>query len=111
MIEPPSYFLVEEKQEKQLNFLELERYNLALKADTNQQTAITARELDAQVGSSPGVNTSASPPSAGTRQIWKSRISEVNTIHFPSGDQSGSVGLGAPVVRKRRAVPPEAETV
>ena len=26
MVEPPGYFLVEEKQEKQINFQELERY-------------------------------------------------------------------------------------
>src|SRR5438067_173337 len=38
-----------------------------------------------------------------------SRVCEVNAIHLPSGDQSGSVGFGVPPVLITVASPPEAE--
>ena len=49
-------------------------------------------------------------PSAGITQMLKSRICEVNAIHLPSGDQSGSVGLGVPTVLSYCNVPPQAGT-
>ncbi len=49
-------------------------------------------------------------PSAGITQMSNSLVCEVNAIHLPSGDQSGSVGFGAPVVLKVCTAPPSAET-
>jgi len=50
--------------------------------------------------------------SAGTTQIWNpDRYCAVNAIHFPSGDQSGSVGLGMPLVPIRCGAPPEGDTL
>ncbi|OQC24220.1 MAG: hypothetical protein BWX68_02352 [Verrucomicrobia bacterium ADurb.Bin063] len=50
------------------------------------------------------------PPPAGTTQIWKpDRYCAVNAIHWPSGDQSGSVGLGIPLVPSGCIVPPAGE--
>src|SRR5215471_2610649 len=69
----------------------------------------SVRELGAQLGSSPSTSTVAVPPPAGTTQIWKFRYIVVNAIHLPSGDQSGSVGLGVPPVLITWGVPPEAD--
>src|SRR5580692_7308893 len=49
-------------------------------------------------------------PSAGITQMSNSPACDVKAIHFPSGDQSGSVGFGAPVVFKISTAPPSAET-
>ena len=70
-----------------------------------------ARELGAHDGSSPSTNGIATPPVEGTIQIWNVPPCEVNAIQRPSGDQSGSAGLGAPLVLKRRGDPPEGEIV
>ncbi|HZI33842.1 MAG TPA: hypothetical protein VFF11_15995, partial [Candidatus Binatia bacterium] len=70
---------------------------------------ITVRELGAHEGSSPATNGVTDPPPAGTVQIWKPPMLAVKTIVFPSGDQSGSVQLMAPSVRRRRIEPPSAE--
>ena len=40
-----------------------------------------------------------------------SPVCDVNAIHLPSGDQSGSVGFGAPVVRITWTSPPPAGTL
>ena len=58
----------------------------------------TVREFGAQDGSSPLTSGVAVPPSAGTTQISKPPICAVKTIHFPSGDQSGSEGFDTPPV-------------
>src|SRR6202012_3673237 len=50
-------------------------------------------------------------PSAGMTQISNSLAWEVKAIHLPSGDQSGSVGLGAPAVFNISTWPPDAETL
>src|SRR5207248_9957603 len=63
---------------------------------------ITVRELGAQLGSSPATSAVTDPPPAGTVQIWNPPMLAVNTMVFPSGDQSGSVQLIAPAVRNRR---------
>src|SRR4051812_31503921 len=75
-----------------------------------RRVQIKVRELGPHDGSSPSVRSVAFPPSAGTTQMWKPPICEVNAISFPSGDQSGSVGLSTPTVRITCAVPPETET-
>jgi hypothetical protein len=41
--------------------------------------------------------------------ILKSLANEVNAIQRPSGDQSGSVGVGALKVASRRGAPPSAD--
>ena len=52
------------------------------------------------------------PPVAGTTQIWNpDRYCTVNAIHLPSGDQSGSLGLGMPLVPMVCTGPPEGETL
>src|SRR5688572_13904357 len=71
----------------------------------------TVRELGDQEGSSPSTNTVADPPVAGTTQTEKPPICAVNTIHFPSGDQSGSEGLETPEVAMRCAGPPDTGTL
>jgi len=71
---------------------------------------INVREFGAHDGSSPATNSVTAPPPAGTTQISKSRICDVNAIHLPSGDQSGSVGLETPAVGTASGAPPDAET-
>jgi hypothetical protein len=52
----------------------------------------------------------ASPPLGETTQISNpERNCDVNAISLPSGDQSGSVGLGNPLVAMTCESPPEAE--
>ena len=59
----------------------------------------SVREFGDHDGSSPAVKITGAPPSAGAMQMSNSPLNwQVNAIHFPSGDQSGSVGLGVPVV-------------
>src|SRR5437762_12875226 len=73
---------------------------------------MSAREFGAQLGSSPSVITIAGPPCERTTQMSNPPARcEVNAIHFPSGDQEGSVVFPAPGVSKCRRVPPLAETV
>ena len=62
---------------------------------------MTVREFGAQDGSSPLTSNVTVPPEAGTTQISKPPICAVNTIHFPSGDQSGSEGFKTPAVEMR----------
>src|ERR1041385_1478480 len=66
----------------------------------------SVREFGDHDGSSPATSVVASPPSAFTTQMEKSRPCDVNAIHFPSGDQSGSVGLLTPGVRMIWTAPP-----
>ena len=61
----------------------------------------TVREFDAHDGSSPLTSTVAVPPDAGTTQRSNPPICAVNTIHLPSGDQSGSEGFEIPAVEMR----------
>src|SRR6185503_17994958 len=72
---------------------------------------ISAREFGAHEGSSPETSVIAGPPRASTMQIENPDAWEVKAIHLPSGDQSGSVGFGAPSLFKRRISPPDAEIV
>jgi hypothetical protein len=52
----------------------------------------------------------ASPPPGETTQIANpERDWDVNAISLPSGDQSGSVGLGKPLVAMTCDSPPEGE--
>ena len=69
------------------------------------------RELGAQLGSSPSTSGVAEPPPAGTTQISNPLICAVNAIHFPSGDQSGSVGFAIPLVGIRTISPPSDGTL
>src|SRR5882762_4227285 len=69
------------------------------------------RELGAHDGSSPSTSATASPPPALTTQIWNVRVCEVKAMYFPSGDQSGSEGLGSPEVLMRTPSPPPAGTL
>src|SRR5213596_3240388 len=62
-----------------------------------RRTSTTVREFGAQDGSSPFTSTVAVPPVAGTTQISNPPICAVNTIHLPSGDQSGSQGFETPL--------------
>ena len=66
------------------------------------------REFGPQDASSPLTNTVAEPPDAGTTQRSNPPICAVNTIHFPSGDQSGSEGFETPAVEMRWTAPPDA---
>ena len=62
-----------------------------------RRTNIRVRELGDQVGSSPSRRILVAPPFAGTTQIWKEPPADrVKAIHWPSGDQSGSVALTMP---------------
>ena len=61
----------------------------------------TVLEFGDHDGSSPLTSTVAVPPDAGTTQISKPPICAVNTIHFQSGDQSGSEGFETPEVGMR----------
>ena len=59
----------------------------------------SVREFGAHDGFWPLTSTAGGAlPSAGITQMLKSPICDVNAIHLPSGDQSGSVGFGAPAV-------------
>src|SRR5271170_6981231 len=70
------------------------------------------RELGDQDGFCPETSTVGEMlPSAGITQISNSPDCDVKAIHLPSGDQSGSVGFGAPVVFKSSTSPPSAETL
>src|SRR5271170_2697700 len=69
------------------------------------------REFGDHDGCCPGTSTVAVPPPAGTRQMLKSPICDVNAIHLPSGDQSGSVGFKTPEVGIRWTGPPPAGTL
>ena len=64
-------------------------------------TNTTVREFGAHDGSSPLTSTVAVPPAAGTTQSSNPPICAVNTIHLPSGDQSGSEGFATPAVEMR----------
>src|SRR6266849_4954832 len=70
----------------------------------------SVREFGDHDGCCPGTSTVAVPPPAGTTQMLKSPICDVNAIHLPSGDQSGSVGLVTPEVGMRCTSPPPAGT-
>ncbi len=71
---------------------------------------IRVREFGDQLGFCPATRmTGGMLPSADITQMSKSTACRVNAIHLPSGDQSGSVGLPAPVVRKYWTAPPLAE--
>ena len=60
---------------------------------------IRVREFGDQLGFCPAtITVGGKLPSAGITQMSKSPACRVNAIHLPSGDQSGSVGLLAPVV-------------
>src|SRR5271156_2404496 len=50
-------------------------------------------------------------PSAGVTQMSNSPAWEVKAIHLPSGDQSGSLGLGAPLVFRYSTWPPPEGTL
>ena len=69
---------------------------------------MSVREFGAQEGSSPVASTSTFPPPGGTMQISNTPPPRcvVKTIARPSGDQSGSVALKAPMVRIRVIAPP-----
>ena len=71
---------------------------------------ITVCEFGAQDGCLAG-RRGRGPPPAGTVQMWKPPICAVNTMVLPSGDQSGSVTLLAPVVVSRAIAPPSTEIV
>ena len=71
---------------------------------------ISVREFGDHDGSSPATSTVGAPPSAGTTQMSNPPVCDVNAIHLPSGDQSGSVGFGAPGVGIRCIAPPPAGT-
>src|SRR2546421_12678278 len=77
---------------------------------TRFRVKITARELGAHDGSSPATSGVTDPPPAGTVQIWKPPMLAVKTMVLPSGDQSGSVQLIAPSVRRRRLKVPSTDT-
>ena len=65
------------------------------------------REFGAQHASSPDTSTVAEPPLAGMTQMSNpDPFCDVNNIHWPSGDQSGSDGLETPDVGIRDALPP-----
>ncbi len=68
---------------------------------------MSVREFGDHEGSSPGASTVASLPSGVTVQIEKLPVCDVKAMNFPSGDQSGSVGLGMPAVGMRTGVPPD----
>ena len=71
---------------------------------------MTVREFGAQEGSSPETSACTEPPWTGTTQMVNpARGCDVKTMFFPSGDQSGSLGLGSPPVFSRVGVPPLAE--
>src|SRR5882757_920554 len=72
---------------------------------------MSVREFGDHAGSSPATRTTGVPPAAGTTQMLKSPICDVNAIHLPSGDQSGSVGLETPEVGIRCTAPPPAGTL
>jgi hypothetical protein len=55
--------------------------------------------------------TGGTEPSAAITQMLKSPICDVNAIHLPSGDQSGSVGFSTPAVESRWGSPPPAGTL
>src|SRR5438093_256475 len=66
-----------------------------------RRAKMTVREFGAQDGSSPLPSWITVPPCDGTTQSSKPGICAVKTIHLPSGDQSGSVGLSTPTVLMR----------
>src|ERR1039458_6404015 len=73
---------------------------------------MSVREFGAQDGFCPGTSaTGLRLPSAAITQMLKSRICDVNAIHLPSGDQSGSVGFSTPDVGRRCTSPPPAGTL
>jgi hypothetical protein len=71
---------------------------------------ISVREFGDHDGSSPRTSTVGAPPPAGTTQMSNSDVCDVNAIHLPSGEQSGSVGFGAPGVGICCIAPPPAGT-
>jgi len=72
----------------------------------------SVREFGAHDGFWPATSTAgAMLPSTGITQISKSPACRVKAIHLPSGDQSGSVGFGAPAVLSVLIGPPLAETL
>src|SRR5258705_639841 len=70
---------------------------------------ISAREFGAHDGSSPSATSYTRPPSGGVIKILNVPVNDVNAIHFPFGDQSGSDGVGAPGVGITSALPPFTE--
>src|SRR5687768_4881092 len=67
---------------------------------------ISAREFGAQEGSSPSATSVSCEPSGRMMKIRKvPRVSDVKAIHLPSGDQSGSEGVGAAAVMIRCGLP------
>ena len=75
-----------------------------------RRVKISVREFGDHDGSSPATSTVGVPPFAGKTQMSNSPVCDVNAIHLPSGDQSGSVGFGAPEVEIRCIAPPPAGT-